>query len=300
MTQSIQSRIVATVIRLMRIKQQLPWQGSEQKSARAKPTQAMASKYRVSNRVVEGRNVWTIAPKNAAGHRDPGHPSNQSVLFIHGGTYVQSLDPLHWAFMTRLIDRLGCTVIAPDYPLAPAHQAPESVRFVLERYRELIAAVGAETVTVMGDSAGGGLSLVLAQQLQAAGLEQPANLILLCPWLDLSMSNPGIQAVDALDPMLNLSGTRQAARMYAGELSLTDPLVSPLYGALEQLAPITLFIGTSDILQPDCRALKARAELLGVKLAYHEVERMVHVWMLLPMPEAKRVMDQIVNVFEKK
>ena len=296
MTQSIQSRIVTIVIRLMRIKQQLPWQDSEQKSARAKPSEAMASKYRVSSRVVDGHNVWTIAPKSAASDSDSSH---QYVFFIHGGTYVQSLDPLHWAFMTKLIDRLGCTVVAPDYPLAPKHQAPETVRFVLERYRELIATVGAKNVTIMGDSAGGGLSLVLAQQLRAANLEQPANLILLCPWLDLSLTNPSIPAANALDPMLNLSGTRQAAKMYAGELSLIDPLVSPLYGSLEHLAPITLFIGTFDILQPDCRVLKFKAESLGVQFAYHEVERMVHVWMLLPMPEANRALDQIVNVLER-
>lgn len=295
MAQSIQSRFVAIVIRLMRIKQQLPWQDSEQKSARAKPSEVMTSKYRVSSRVVNGRNVWKIAPKNAVSHRDS---SQQYVFFVHGGTYVQNLNPLHWAFMTKLIDRLGCTVVAPDYPLAPKHQAPEAVRFVLEQYRELIAEVGAKNVTIMGDSAGGGLALVLAQQLPTAGLEQPANLILLCPWLDLSMTNPSIQAVNALDPMLNLTGLRQAANMYAGELSLRDPLVSPLYGSLEDLAPITLFIGTADILQPDCRVLKAKAESLGVRLAYHEVERMVHVWMVLPMPEAKRVMDQIVNLLQ--
>jgi epsilon-lactone hydrolase len=93
---------------------------------------------------------------------------------------------------------------------------------------------------------------------------------------------------------------QQAARMYAGELSLNDPLVSPLYGTLEDLAPITLFIGTFDVLQPDCQVLKAKAESLGVRLAYHEVERMVHVWMLLPMPEANRVMDEIVKVLERR
>jgi epsilon-lactone hydrolase len=53
-------------------------------------------------------------------------------------------------------------------------------------------------------------------------------------------------------------------------------------------------------LQPDCQVLKAKAESLGVRLAYHEVERMVHVWMLLPMPEANPVMDEIVNVLERR
>jgi epsilon-lactone hydrolase len=297
MTQSIQSRIIPTVLRLMRMKQPSLSLEGKQHSVPAKPSNSITSKYRVSSQIVNGHNVWTIAPKIAA---STSSSSSSHVLYLHGGSYVYNFNPVHWAFMTKLVDRLGCTVIAPDYPLAPQHQAPETVRFVLEQYRDLTAAIGAKNVTVMGDSAGAGLALVLAQQLRAANLEQPANLILLSPWLDLSMTNPGIQTADALDPMLSVSGLQQAARMYAGELSLNDPLVSPLYGTLEDLAPITLFIGTFDVLQPDCQVLKAKAESLGVKLAYHEVERMVHVWMLLPMPEANRVMDEIVNVLERR
>ncbi len=293
MTQSIQSRIIPTVLRLMRVKKPSLSLESNPNSAPAKPPYRITSKYRVSSQLVNGHNVWTIAPQGSGS-------SHQHVFYLHGGSYVYNFNPVHWAFMTKLIDRLGCTVIAPDYPLAPNHQAPETVRFVHEQYRELIAAVGAKNVTVMGDSAGAGLALVLAQQLRAANLEQPANLILLSPWLDLSMTNPGIQNADALDPMLSVSGLQQAARMYAGELNLNDPLVSPLYGTLEELAPITLFIGTFDVLHPDCRVLKTKAESLGVRFAYHEVERMVHVWMLLPMPEANRVMDQIVNVLERR
>lgn len=293
MTQSIQSRIIPTVLRLMRMKQPSLSLEGKQHSAPAKPPNRITSKYRVSSRMVNGHNVWTIAPKGSGS-------SDKHVFFLHGGSYVYNFNAVHWAFMTKLVDRLGCTVIAPDYPLAPHHQAPETVRFVLEQYRDLITTVGAKNITVMGDSAGAGLALVLAQQLRTANLEQPANLILLSPWLDLSMTNPGIQNADALDPMLSVSGLQQAARMYAGELSLNDPLVSPLYGTLEDLAPITLFIGTFDVLQPDCQVLKAKAESLGVKLAYHEVERMVHVWMLLPMPEANRVMDQIVNVLQRR
>jgi epsilon-lactone hydrolase len=297
MTQSIQSRIIPTVLRLMRMKQPSLSLEGKQHSVPAKPSNGITSKYRVSSQLVNGRNVWTIAPKIAASTSSSSH---SHVLYLHGGSYVYNFNPVHWAFMTKLVDRLGCTVIAPDYPLAPNHQAPETVRFVLEQYRILTATVGAKNVTVMGDSAGAGLALVLAQQLRTANLEQPANLILLSPWLDLSMTNPGIQNADALDPMLSVSGLQQAARLYAGELSLSDPLVSPLYGTLKDLAPMTLFIGTFDVLQPDCQVLKAKAESLGVKLAYHEVERMVHVWMLLPMPEANRVMDEIVNVLERR
>jgi epsilon-lactone hydrolase len=293
MAQSIQSHVLNFAIRLMGLKQQTPWHDSERKTAaHGHPPRNLERKYNVSSQTINNRKVWKIAPKQPR--------SNQHVFYLHGGTYVQNFNPYHWAFLPKLIDRLGCTVIAPDYPLAPNHQAPETVRFVLEQYRNLIAAVGAKNVTVMGDSAGAGLALVLAQQLRTANLEQPANLILLSPWLDLSMTNPGIQNADALDPMLSVSGLQQAARMYAGELSLNDPLVSPLYGTLEDLAPMTLFIGTFDVLQPDCQVLKAKAESVGVRFAYHEVERMVHVWMLLPMPEANRVLDQIVNVLERR
>jgi monoterpene epsilon-lactone hydrolase len=64
---------------------------------------------------------------------------------------------------------------------------------------ELLTDVEASAVSVLGDSAGGGLAFGLARTLGEAALPQPARLVLIAPWLDLTMSNPGIPVVEARD-----------------------------------------------------------------------------------------------------
>ena len=74
--------------------------------------------------------------------------------------------------------------------------------------------------------------------------------------------------------------------------------MSPVYGSLKNLAPITLFIGTRDILYPDCRKLWNNAAAEGVKINFREYEGMVHNWMLGPMPEAKRAIKEIIDTIK--
>ena len=71
--------------------------------------------------------------------------------------------------------------------------------------------------------------------------------------------------------------------------------MSPVYGSLKGLAPVTLFIGTRDILYPDCRKLRDKADAEGVRLDYREYDEMVHDWMLGPLPEAKHAIAEIVD-----
>ena len=71
--------------------------------------------------------------------------------------------------------------------------------------------------------------------------------------------------------------------------------MSPVYGSLKGLAPVTLFIGTRDILYPDCRKLRDKAVEEGVHLDYREYGEMVHDWMLGPLPEAKHAIAAIVD-----
>ncbi|MFJ1256964.1 alpha/beta hydrolase fold domain-containing protein [Cupriavidus sp. CuC1] len=137
----------------------------------------------------------------------------------------------------------------------------------------------------MGDSAGGGMALALAQVARDTGRALPGRLVLLSPFLDATGSNPAIDALEPLDPMLSKLGGIECGRVYAGGDPVTLPQVSPIYGSLRGLPPVTLFIGTHDVLLPDCRTYRALAEQQGLPLRYYEYEGMFHVWMLLPMPE---------------
>lgn len=288
---SLRSKLLVVILRLIGVKRDMH-RLSERVAAgdrtRTEPTALQRMNFHVTNREVDGHTVWTIAPRTGS--------NGNSIIYLHGGVYVSSFASQHWDFITKLVQTLGCTVVAPNYPHAPEYDCRQTVDLVLRVYQETVAAAGsASRVTVMGDSSGGGIALSLAQRLRAEGLAQPANLILLSPWLDASLSNPEIPALDKIDPFLDHAGMQWAGRSYAEELDPANPLASPVNGALENLAPITLFIGTRDILLPDCRKLRDRAAAAGVAIEYHEYESMVHNWMLVPIPEAQQVFSTIAE-----
>ena len=287
---SFQSKALVLLLRVMRIKERLGHTRERAESGqitRARPSRQMDRRYHITTRVMHERTVYILAPRERT--------SSKHIYYLHGGSYINGFASQHWRFLGRLVDALGCTITAPDYPLAPTSRADDVFAMVLPLYQDVVESRGAANVTLMGDSAGGGMALALAQQLCEAGLPQPANIVLLSPWLDVTMSNPDIQAVDLVDPVLNIQGLRDAGKLYAQERDRTSPLISPVYGSLAHLGPITLFIGTHDILWPDARKLKAQAEAEGIEIAYYEYQDMAHLWMLLgSLPEAKQVMRQLV------
>lgn len=217
-----------------------------------------------------------------------GNTSGTTLLFLHGGAYVHELFWPHWLFLARLVRRLRLRILVPIYPLAPENDHRVTRDYLLKLWRELLAENADDTLFIGGDSAGGGLSLALAQQLVGLGLPLPKGLVLISPWLDASLADPAIPALDALDPLLGRQGLLEAARLYAAGAPLDDPWLSPLNGPLAGLPPIRLFAGTRDLLLPDSRHLARRAADAGIDVLYHEAPGMIHDWMLLPLPESQK------------
>jgi len=286
---SLQSRGVEVLVRLLRWKRASNRMRQRVESGQrtyTEPKRRHRQKYEVTQRDFRGHLVWTIAPKQ--------NSSGKHIIYLHGGGYVNSFASQQWNFMCRLVDALGCTVTPPNYPHAPECYVHDVFDFLLPLYDEVASVAGSANVIVMGDSSGGGISLALAQLLREKGREQPAHVVLLSPWLDASLSHPEVPAYDKIDPFLDMEGLKYAGALYMRDVDPKHYLVSPVYGSLEGLAPITLFIGTHDILFPDCRKLRERAEAEGVNLNYREYEAMLHDWMLISLPESKQVLREIV------
>jgi acetyl esterase/lipase len=68
---------------------------------------------------------------------------------------------------------------------------------------------------------------------------------------------------------------------------------SPLHGDLAGLPPTLLLCGTRDLLVPQSRLLADRAERAGTALTYVEEPGLLHVYPLLPIPEARRAWRQV-------
>lgn len=288
---SLQARIINVILYVIRMKRTVNRMRERVEAGErtyTEPTKKHQRKHNITTRDVNGHMVWTLAPKEPA--------SDTHIVYLHGGAYVNSFASQQWDFMSKLIDALGCTVVAPNYPHAPEHYVHDVFAMLLPLYNELAARVGHDNIVVMGDSSGGGISLALAQRLREDGLPQPAHIILLSPWLDATVSNPDIPEVDKTDPFMGVRGLKYGGEVYARDVDPKSYLVSPVYGCVKNLAPISLFIGTRDILMPDCRVLRDKAKADGVPLNYREYPGMVHDWMLGPLPESKQVLREIVEI----
>jgi len=230
---------------------------------------------------VETRHGWTcysVVPPNAP-------KPTQQVLYVHGGGFIREIIPMHWSLIAKIATKVPAEVTAPIYPLAPHSTASQTVPIATDIAGELIAHNGAHNVTLMGDSAGGNIVLGIAQTLRDRGLPQPRQLVLISPVLDVSKSNPAITSIARYDRVGNVASSVAHGRLYAGELDIKDPLVSPLYADLTGLAPMAVFSGTHDINNPEAREFADRARDAGIPLDYYEEPGGQHVYPLLPTAE---------------
>ena len=234
--------------------------------------------------------IYEVTPRRGA-------PSGNAV-YLHGGAYVEEISSLHWNLVAHLASSTLTRFSVPIYPLAPGATASEVVPTATDIAADLIGEVGADRLTLMGDSAGGGMSLAVALQLRDRGLPAPRHTLLISPWLDISMSDPGISDLERVDPILAPAGLKVAGALYRGTLDERDPLVSPIHGDLRGLGHVTMFSGTHDILNADARRFVQAASAAGVSLDYFEAPGMVHAYPLLPIPEAekaRRAMEKVLG-----
>lgn len=231
--------------------------------------------------------VYTVAPTTA--------PARHRAVYVHGGGWVNEIDPAHWRFVAELAVASQTAVRVPIYPLVPWGTAGEVVPWVAGLVQADIDAVGAENSYVLGDSAGGQIALSAVIWLRDNGGQQPRRAFLIAPALDLSLTNPAIAAVEPTDPWLSAAGVHEYVRHWRGTLSVQNPLVSPLSDTLTGLTAITMFSGTRDILNPDSRLLADKARRAGVDIDYVEGDQMVHVYPLLPIPEGRAARRRITD-----
>ncbi|WP_051276422.1 alpha/beta hydrolase fold domain-containing protein [Marmoricola sp. URHB0036] len=233
----------------------------------------------------------------------PGGPSGildsprRSVVYLHGGAYVRGMSAWHWKFTTRLADALGAQAVLPAYPVAPEFTVEDSFAQMLALVEEVLAA-SPDGVVLAGDSAGGGYALAVAEALRDRGGPQPEHLVLIAPWVDLTGAAPGTREAAARDPWLSFEHLSVYASFWAGSEdpeAIADPRVSPGLGDLQGLPSALMFCGTRDLLQPGCDALFERAEAADWPLEYVLTPGLMHVYPLLPIPEARAAFEHIVE-----
>ena len=105
-------------------------------------------------------------------------------------------------------------------------------------------------------------------------------------------------ALQAEDVLLERDRLAEAGKNYAGNFSLEDPRVSPLFGDMKDLGELFVISGTADILHPDVLRLQERvAKTTGTHLHLESVPGMMHDFVVYPLKESEPYRNQIQEFY---
>lgn len=220
--------------------------------------------------------------------------TNTCAIYLHGAGYVRQPRKQHWKFVTKLAKKSGITVVFPIYPKAPNHTYEESYSKITKLYLDLRDRF--EKVVLMGDSSGGGLALGLAEDFIKKDIKQPDQLILISPWVDITLENTQIVKYEKTDPIVCVSNDRIWGKSWAGGKNLKNYKVSPIYGNMLGLKSVTLFVGTREALYPDIKILEEILKDSKAKVKTFIGKGLNHVYPIFPIPEAKKAMKNIIKI----
>jgi monoterpene epsilon-lactone hydrolase len=224
----------------------------------------------------------------------PGAGPN-TVFYVHGGGFTMGGLSDAREFVTRISRAAGAKVLHPDYRLAPEHPFPAALNDLRTAYQWLAETQASQQIVVMGDSAGGGLALSLVMSLRDEGADLPVGLVMMSPWVDLAMQGMSYTERADRDPLETAGLLQWCAKAYAGEASLLDPRVSPLYGDFAGLPSMMVLVGSEEMMFDDSIEIAGKARAQGVDTILDVAEGMPHVYPRFAsiLKEGQRAVDRM-------
>lgn len=231
---------------------------------------------------------WVTAP-----HSDP----SRVVLYLHGGGYTIGSIASYRSYTGRLARATQSRLLSVGYRLAPEHPFPAALDDAVSSYHWLLdQGISPSRISVVGDSAGGGLALSMVIAIRDAGAPTPAAIVAIGPSTDLAKEGASMKERAHLDPIVTYESSMAHALRYVGPKgNLKHPLASPLYADLRGLPPLLIMVGTHEALFDDSTRFAAKAEAAGVEVQLDIWEEMIHVWPFFAdiLPEGRQAIDKI-------
>ncbi|HEY2177216.1 MAG TPA: alpha/beta hydrolase [Caulobacteraceae bacterium] len=244
----------------------------------------------------------SLGGRPAACVEAPGALPDRAIFYTHGGAYVAGSPFTHRAILGELSRHARARVLAVDYRLAPEHPFPAAVEDGLAAYRAFMATHGEGRTAVAGDSAGGGLAVVILTQARDAGLPSPDAGVLFSPWVDLSGGSHSMTSKAKADPIVKPDVVGAMATLYLNGADPRDPRASPLFAVLRGLPPLLIQAGADEVLLDEIVDLERNARQSGVDTTLEVWPEMVHVWhaFLKVLPEAADALRRAGRYLERQ
>ncbi|MDJ1505271.1 alpha/beta hydrolase [Xanthocytophaga agilis] len=200
---------------------------------------------------------------------------NHLIIYLHGGVYTYGNIHAYQAMVSRLAKEFHLPILYVEYSLSPEHQFPTANNEILGVYRQIQKKYPNHEITLIGDSAGGGLAVSLVKDAIKASLPLPSSLALISPWIDLECTNKSYETKQAVDPILSKKFLYDHALLYApNKIKEADPSEIKF----TKFPPVLLLVGTDEVLNDDSKNFYAAIKPIQKNAKLKEFDGQKHVW----------------------
>jgi len=223
---------------------------------------------------------------------------NKIVLYLHGGMFVLGSIETYKAMVSHFASAFSSKILFIEYALAPEKPFPSGINDILKVYRQIIHRYPDAKITLMGDSAGGGLAATLIKMASEEKLQMPSSVIFLSPWLYLRGNTESYETRKKLDPIL----TKDKLMEYAGYYAVNNwNEADPGQLTFTTFPPLLILVGSNEILFDDSKLFYEKIKPLQPDTHMKEYENQVHGWPLIDINSdaAKDAMTSIEKFITK-
>ena len=228
------------------------------------------SSVEISPEPIEGVTCYWFSPDS--------FDKNKIVVYLHGGMFVLGSIETYRAMISHFASAISAKILFIEYALAPEKPFPNGINDILKVYRELARRYPDAKITLMGDSAGGGLSATLIKMASEEKLRIPSGVIFISPWLYLRGNTESYETRKNLDPILTKDKLMEYAGYYAAN-SWNE--ADPGQFTFNRFPPLLILVGSNEILFDDSKLFYEKIKLLQPDTQMKEYKNQVHGWPLI-------------------
>jgi len=260
--------------------------------------------HKVNSKILINSNIgeWIWNTYNIINRKSHTH----YIFYIHGGAFCAGNTYNVRGFLYQLAERTNYVIFSCNYRKAPEFKYPIPLTDCITGYEYMISKIknldSNPTIIIMGDSAGGNLSINLIAHLIKINQPIPSGCILISPWVNLVDNGNNTSWTTNTDyDFIKYDLAKFFANEYIDPNITNLQEVSPLYLENDILSkfPSTLIeYGDYETLRDQITQFAIKLEKIGIDIIYNSRYEMTHNYPLFYFTKIPQAEEFFISVKE--